>query len=98
MKNLTVGIATWNRPAALERCIRSLHVLAPLTSSVVVFDNGSEPPASIPQGLVPKFEIAIIRDGQPGPIVGRNRIVRESATPYILLLDDDAVVMSAAAI
>ena len=29
MKGLTIGIATRNRPAALERCLRSLQVLLP---------------------------------------------------------------------
>ena len=41
---------------------------------------------------------AIRDDGQLGHIGGRNRMVREAATPYVLLLDDDAVVFSAAAI
>jgi GT2 family glycosyltransferase len=99
MKNLTVGIATRNRPAALERCLRSLHVLAPLASPVVVVDNASDPPASVDQNLVPGLAITIIRDdGQQGPIAGRNRVVRDASTPYVLLLDDDAVVFSAAAI
>jgi GT2 family glycosyltransferase len=99
MKDLTVGIATRNRPAALERCLRSLHVLAPLTSPVVVFDNASDPPASVAQDLVPRVAITIIRDdGQQCHIAGRNRMVREAATPYVLLLDDDAVVFSAEAI
>lgn len=99
MKNLTVGIATRNRPAALERCLRSLHVLAPLASPIVVFDNASDPPASVAHNLVPGLSFTIIRDdGQHGPIAGRNRVVREASTPYVLLLDDDAVVFSAAAI
>jgi GT2 family glycosyltransferase len=99
VKDLTVGIATHNRPAALERCLRSLQVIAPLTSSVIVFDNRSEPPATISRDLAPGLAITIIRDeGQPGPVAGRNRVVREACTPYVLLLDDDAVVFSAAAI
>jgi GT2 family glycosyltransferase len=99
MKDLTVGIATRNRPASLDRCLRSLHVLAPLASPVVVFDNASDPPAGVAPGLVPGLAITIIRDdGQQGHIAGRNRMVREAPTPYVLLLDDDAVVFSAAAI
>jgi GT2 family glycosyltransferase len=99
MNNLTVGIATRNRPAALERCLRSLHVLAPLAAPVVVCDNASDPPAVVAHDLVPGLAITIVRDdGQQGPIAGRNRVVREASTPYVLLLDDDAVVLSAGAI
>jgi GT2 family glycosyltransferase len=99
VNDLTVGIATRNRPAALERCLRSLHVLTPLMSPVIVFDNASEPPVSVAPNLVPGLSIRVIRDnGEQGHIAGRNRMVREASTPYVLLLDDDAVVFSAAAI
>jgi GT2 family glycosyltransferase len=99
--NLTVGITTHNRPVALERCVRSLQVLGPLPSPVIVFDNASDPPVTskLLPDLGPGLDICILRDdGQIGYIGGRNRIVRDAKTPYVLLLDDDAVVFSAAAV
>ncbi len=101
MSDLTIGITTRDRPSALARCVRSLHVLAPLASTIVVFDDASEPPvtAELARGLPPGLALTIIRDdGQAGYIGGRNRIVREATTPYVLLLDDDAVVFSATAV
>jgi GT2 family glycosyltransferase len=101
VKDLTVGITTRNRPAAVARCVESLRVLAPLESPILVFDNASDPPVThalgcaLPAGLA----VTIIRDdGSAGYIAGRNRMVREATTPYVLLLDDDAVVFSAAAV
>ena len=101
MTRLTVGITTRNRPASLARCVRSLQVLASLDPHVVVFDDASDVPAApalletTPDGM----DLAVLRDeGHVGYIAGRNRIMREAITPYVLLLDDDAVVLSAESI
>lgn len=106
MTRLTVGITTRNRPESLRRCVASLAVLAPLSPRVLVFDDASDLPAAgevtgeggtgaPPHGI----EISVIRDeGRVGYIAGRNRLMREARTPYVLLLDDDAVVLSAASV
>lgn len=93
---LTVGITTRNRPAALRRCLASLSVLAPLAPRVIVFDDASCPPVAETAGPAPDgLDLSILRDeGQVGYIVGRNRIAREARTPSVLMLDDDAVVLS----
>jgi GT2 family glycosyltransferase len=101
LNSLTIGITTRNRPAALQRCLDSLHVLAPVASEVIVFDDASDRPASesIVNTLPPGMHLSFVRDErQPGPIAGRNRLMRDAKSPYVLLLDDDAVVFSAAAI
>lgn len=101
MRRLTVGIATRDRPAALLRCLRSLPALAPLASHIIVFDDASDPPASdaLTGAVPPGMELTVIRDQRHvGYIAGRNRIMKEAATPYVLLLDDDAVVFSAASV
>jgi GT2 family glycosyltransferase len=98
MRPLTIGITTRNRPRAIERCVRSLACLAPLTSRVLVFDDASEEPvtAIVAQAAPVGMDVAVIRDErQIGNIAGRNRLVNEAATPYVLLLDDDAVVFAA---
>jgi GT2 family glycosyltransferase len=99
LSRLTVGVTTRNRPAALRRCLQSLRVLAPLTPRIVVFDDTSDPPAiDALDGDVPPGVTVIRDERQAGNIVGRNRLVREAATPYVLLLDDDAVVFSSASV
>jgi GT2 family glycosyltransferase len=91
---LSVGITTRNRPDALERCLASLEILAPLSPEVLVFDDGSEPPATAAgAGRVP---VRIIRDtASPGYIAGRNRLVREASAAFVMLLDDDTRMLSA---
>jgi GT2 family glycosyltransferase len=93
---LTIGITTRNRPTALERCLASLEALRPLDPEVLVFDDGSDPAASDAGATV---RVRVIRDASsPGYIVGRNRLVREAAAPFVLLLDDDTRVLSAASV
>jgi len=98
LTRLTVGITTRNRPAALRRCLESLHILAPLAPRIVVFDDSSDQPASsLVAGIAPGW--TVIRDErQVGYIAGRNRLMNDAATPYVLLLDDDAVVLSLASV
>jgi GT2 family glycosyltransferase len=93
MAHLTIGITTRNRPDALARCLASLVPLASLAPEVLVFDDGSDPPAAAEGG------VRIIRDASsPGYIVGRNRLVSEAAAPFVLLLDDDTRVLSLASV
>ena len=91
--SLAVGITTRNRPAALERCLASLATLLPLAPEVLVFDDGSEPAATA--AGAPDLRVRIIRDeSSPGYIRGRNRLAREAAAPFVLLLDDDTRLLS----
>jgi GT2 family glycosyltransferase len=93
---LSIGITTRNRPQALARCLASLDVVQALAPDVVVFDDGSDPPATAEGATLP---VRIVRDSSsPGYIVGRNRLAREAAAPLVLLLDDDTCVLSAASI
>ena len=93
---LTVGITTRNRPEALARAASSLGVLEALRPEVLIFDDGSTPPVDV---IVPGLDIQVLRDdSSPGYIVGRNRMVREARSPWVLLLDDDTRLVSAAAV
>jgi GT2 family glycosyltransferase len=92
---LAIGITTRNRPDALAACLASLDLLAPIAPEILVFDDGSQPPASIDGGL----PVRVIREpSSPGYIVGRNRLMREAAAPLVLLLDDDTRILSLSAI
>ena len=95
---LTVAITTRDRPDALAACLASLHVITHLDPEVIVFDDGSK------EGTWQRLGGAaagahVIRDAaSPGYIVGRNRLVREADGEFVLLLDDDARLIGAAAI
>jgi GT2 family glycosyltransferase len=95
---LSVGITTRDRAASLGRCLASLDLIAHLSPEVLVFDDGSAPPA-VSDPAVHARRVRVIRDDTaPGYIAGRNRLVRESSAPLVLLMDDDAAVLDATAI
>jgi GT2 family glycosyltransferase len=78
-----------------------MEALAPLVSHIIVFDDTSDQPAAdlLAGVLPPGLELTIIRDERKvGNIVGRNRIMKAASTPYVLLVDDDAVVLTAASV
>jgi GT2 family glycosyltransferase len=91
---LTIGITTKNRQEALSACLASLEVLRGLAPEILVYDDGSDPPAdtALPAGVAPA--ILLRDDAGPGYIVGRNRLVRAASAPSVLLLDDDTKVFS----
>jgi GT2 family glycosyltransferase len=94
---ITVGITTRNRPESLKRCLASLQKLADL-AAVLVFDDGSNPPVAMDLSR-DTMPLRVIREGAGvGYIAGRNRLVAEATTPYVLLLDDDAALIAGEAV
>jgi len=91
---LTVGITTRDRADSLNTCLRSLAALRSLSPEILVFDDGSNPPAG-DQLSSTAAAVRILRDDRsPGYIAGRNRLVREASAPAVLLLDDDARILT----
>jgi GT2 family glycosyltransferase len=97
--SITAAIATRDRPDALVRCLRSLRLLDGLMAEAIVVDDGSRPPAKGPA-------LAALAADLPPPVrfirnetsistpAARNVLLREARTPWVLLLDDDAFVVS----
>jgi len=97
---LTIGVTTRDRPDALQRCLRSLAVVAHLSPEVLVFDDASSTPVSdrLAAWDVP-VRVRVLRDDRaPGYISGRNRLMREASAPTVLLMDDDAAFLCSDAI
>lgn len=97
---LTIGICTRDRPESLLRCLRSVRHAAEVTDAVIVADDASAQPVeqAVRQALGGDAPagLKILRNPEPiGPTAGRNRIAREARTPFILYLDDDAVLLGA---
>lgn len=99
---LTVGIVTRNRPKALARCLASLAQLGGLVAEIIVVDDTSDEPVgsvvtSAPEAVARRIRV-VTQPGAQGPIVARNTIVRLASHECVLLLDDDAYILDAAAI
>jgi GT2 family glycosyltransferase len=95
---LTVGITTRDRPAALRACLASLPIIGHLAPEILLFDDGSTPPASKQIDGIPVPTRVLRDESAPGYIVGRNRLVAEAHGEFVLLLDDDTRLLSAAAV
>src|SRR5258707_13226908 len=99
---ITVGIVTRNRPEMLRKCLASLGLIGDLLAEVIVVDDTSDVPAAEVLGDLPERiarRLRVVRQmAREGYIVARNRIVRESTTEYVLLMDDDAWLLDGAGI
>jgi GT2 family glycosyltransferase len=100
---LTVGVCSRGRPESLARCLRSLAALDGLVARVVVVDDGSAEPlepavrAALAEG--PAFDLHLLRwSPGHGLAAGRNAVAAAAETPYVLNLDDDALIVSRAAV
>jgi GT2 family glycosyltransferase len=102
MSRITIGVTTKNRPELLRGCLASLAVAADLIAEIIVVDDTSETPIDEPLRAVPpalSARLRVIRlPDHEGYIVGRNRIMREATSDYVLLLDDDAQLLDAGSI
>jgi GT2 family glycosyltransferase len=91
---VTVGIVTRNRPESLGRCLASLSVLGDAIVDVIVVDDSGDVPLDSVIERGPLGRVRLIRQaGSEGPIVARNRIMREATTEMVLLMDDDAALL-----
>ncbi len=92
---VTLGIATRDRPEALERCLASLADLTGLVAEVIVVDDGSTPPAAGRERAREGPPVRFIRHERSRSVAAcRNRIAAEARTPWVLNLDDDAFVLT----
>jgi GT2 family glycosyltransferase len=97
---LSIGITTRDRPAALLRCLQSLTRLERLNPDVIVFDDASAVRVTeVLRDAALTFAPRVLRDDAgPGYIAGRNRLAQAARSPAILMLDDDAVIATGEAI
>lgn len=80
-----VVILTWNDGPVLEAAIASALGSRDVAVNVFVVDNGSEPPAVVPDG------VTLVRNDQNvGVARGRNQGISYGTAPLVLLLDSDA--------
>lgn len=102
-RTVTVTIATRHRPAALDRCVRSLALAADRLESIVVVDDASQPPVDVEEmrghGTAIGVRVDVVRlDVHVGTAAARNLAARRATTRYVLSLDDDAFLVTADAV
>jgi len=89
--NLSVIIATMNRPHELQRCIESFVGQSILPDELIIVDDGNlnteDVRRSIPGNIVFKYH----RKAEPGLSASRNIGAKMADSEYILFLDDDVV-------
>jgi len=97
---LTIGITTRNRPSSLRACLGSLALVRHLNPQVIIFDDGSDAPvAEQIAELTTDLHLRVLSDStRRGYIAGRNLLVREASGEFVLLLDDDARLLTGEAI
>lgn len=97
---LTIGITTRNRPASLRACLDSLALVSEVDPEVLVFDDGSDPPVA--EQIADRASGASVRvlsdPSRHGYIAGRNLLVSAAQGELVLLLDDDARLLTSGAI
>ena len=87
MAVVDVVILTWNDGPLLAAALESALASTAIDLRVIVFDNGSTPPAVVtdhPQVTLIRNEVNL------GVAAGRNRGAAEGSSPFICFLDSDA--------
>jgi glycosyltransferase involved in cell wall biosynthesis len=91
---LSIAICTKDRPALVERCLRSLQsVVAAHVSAIELLVVDNAPSDNSTKILVETFpNVRYVCEPLAGLDVARNRALREATGDYIAYLDDDVVV------
>ena len=100
---VTVSITTRNRPAALDRCLRSLVLAVDHFDAVIVVDDASAPPVDAvavrAHASTLGVPIDLVRlDTHTGTTAAKNMAARRAGARYLLSLDDDAFLVSGEAV
>ena len=84
-------VCTRDRPAALERCLRSIEEAVDAPREILVVDNAPHAPAT--RAVVERFAgLRYVPEPRPGLSAARNAAVREARGDLVAFVDDDVVV------
>lgn len=88
---LSFVLPTRDRPIELERTLARLGALEPLVDAeVIVVDNHSRQPVSVPGGLANGWRALTLRRPRNEGAAARNDGVRIASGAWIVMLDDDS--------
>jgi GT2 family glycosyltransferase len=87
---VAVCVCTRNRPGSLERCLRSVTGGDPRVAQVIVSDDSTDNATA--EMVATKFpSIRYVEGPRRGLGPNRNHAVRHASSPFVLFLDDDAI-------
>jgi GT2 family glycosyltransferase len=86
---LSIGIATYNRPRSLVRCVRSLLAGSIPPAEVVVVDQSEGQETERALAELPEGAVRYVRHRPPSSSGARNRAVELAGGEFAALLDDD---------
>ena len=85
--DLTVAVATLDRPQGLARCLEALAAGTVLPAEVIVVDQGREAAPVLELGLPVRY----LRQERRGLAASRNLALAEARCPVLAVTDDDCV-------
>jgi GT2 family glycosyltransferase len=85
-------LPTRNRPECLARTLSALGALPSHTAEVIIIDNASEPPASVPFELPNGFPVTLLLRSRNDGAAARNSGARAASpsSKWLVMLDDDS--------
>jgi len=89
---VSVVVATFGRPDALDRCLSSLarQTFEAAAFEVIVVDDGSRPPVKVTPTLSPGgTSVVLVRQANQGPAAARNRGISKARGALVAFIDDD---------
>ena len=94
MVNLTIAILTYNGEHLIDQCLNSVFAQHPFptTTEVLVLDNGSREPVSLPRGVaarVARPDAADLERRGTGNVAGMNRCFQAAQGQWVLFLAND---------
>jgi GT2 family glycosyltransferase len=92
--DITVAVATMNRPAALARCLEAVLEAERRPSEIVVVDQSADDETQSVIDRMPAGDgipITYLRQARLGLAASRNAAIAASTRPYIAFTDDDCV-------
>ena len=91
-RSVTIVIPTYNRPEILRRTLRELKQKGFGELRLLIYDDASILHPSVAEVVAATWENACIfrSEHKRGQAYGRNQLLREVATEFALLLDDDS--------
>jgi GT2 family glycosyltransferase len=92
---VSIVIPTFNRPANLERCLKSISALdypRDRFETLIVNDGGTLPSEQVVFRIVSDIAVTVLSQPNRGPAAARNTGIAAARGEFIVFIDDDCVV------
>ena len=88
--NISLYIPCYNAGATIDKCLEGIFAQTVMPSKIILVDDGSKPPLSIPDQFRKDVEI-LVQPCNMGLSAARNRALSAIKTPLAAALDSDVV-------